>query len=386
MHTCETDVMFLFGTRPEAIKLCPVFLAMQTSPLRHLIVNTGQHRDMVGAVLEHFGYRADIDLQLMHPDQTPLSLLTRMLERLPPLFAVHRPRAVVVHGDTVTAFAGMLCAYLCGIPVVHIEAGLRTGNAHAPFPEEFFRTAIDAATDLLLPPTADAMRTLLREGRDAKSMVICGNTAIDALRLTLQKTDKDDHDLDGAVHLDGQALTPEALQGRRLLLLTTHRRELHPQQMRSMLQGIAAALREREDVVLLFPVHPSPRVREAARSAFADCPAAHLLEPLPLPLMHRLLSRATLLLTDSGGLQEEAVYLGLPTLVLRECTERPEGVRAGVLRPVGCDGAAVRAAIGQILADEAARLSMAKPSVVYGDGYAAQRIVQVLQEKIGGFV
>jgi UDP-N-acetylglucosamine 2-epimerase (non-hydrolysing) len=358
---------------------------MKKTPLRHLIVNTGQHRDMVDAVLSHFGCRADVDLGLMHPAQTPLSLIKLLLDRLPPLFAAHRPRAVVVHGDTVTAFAGMLCAFLCGIPVIHIEAGLRTKDPHAPFPEEFFRTSIDAAADLLLPPTDDAMRTLLREGRDAKNIVICGNTAIDALRLTLQTTESEPR-LDNVAHLDGSPLPRDLMQGKRLLLLTTHRRELHPQQMLDMLRGIAAALRACEDAVLLFPVHPSPRVRQAAVAAFADCPRAHLIEPLPLPLMHRLLSRATLLLTDSGGLQEEAVYLGLPTLVLRECTERPEGVRAGVLRSIGCQREAVRAAVAQLLTDERARLSMAKSSKVYGDGFAAERIVHALQEKIDALV
>ena len=382
MHTPQTDVMFLFGTRPEAIKLCPVFLSMRHTPLRYVIVNTGQHRDMVAPILAHFGCREDIDLQLMQPGQTPLFLVQQLLDRLPPLFATHKPRLVVVHGDTVTAFAGMLCAYLGGIPVAHIEAGLRTGNAHAPFPEEFFRTAIDAAADLLLPPTGDAMRTLLREGRDAKSMVLCGNTAIDALRLTLQREELEQ----GMTHLDGTPLIPDALTSKRLLLLTTHRRELHPQEMLAMLQGIAAAIRQQPDTVLLFPVHPSPRVRQAAVTAFADCPSAHLVEPLPLPQMHRLLSRATLLLTDSGGLQEEAVYLGLPTLVLRECTERPEGVRAGVLRPVGCDGAAISAALTRLLTDESARREMAKPSAVFGDGFAAERIAHALQEKIRALV
>lgn len=385
MSAPSIDVMFLFGTRPEAIKLCPVFLAMKKTPLRHLIVNTGQHRDMVDAVLSHFGCRADVDLGLMHPAQTPLSMIKLLLDRLPQLFSIHRPRAVVVHGDTVTAFAGMLSAFLCGIPVIHIEAGLRTKDPHAPFPEEFFRTSIDAAADLLLPPTDDAMRTLLREGRDAKNIVICGNTAIDALRLTLQTTESEPC-LDNVAHLDGSPLPHDLMQGKRLLLLTTHRRELHPQQMLDMLRGIAAALRACEDAVLLFPVHPSPRVRQAAVAAFADCPRAHLIEPLPLPLMHRLLSRATLLLTDSGGLQEEAVYLGLPTLVLRECTERPEGVRAGVLRSIGCQREAVRAAVAQLLTDERARLSMAKPSKVYGDGFAAEHIVHALQEKIDALV
>ena len=386
MHTPQTDVMFLFGTRPEAIKMCPIFLAMRQAPLRHVIVNTGQHRDLVTPILAHFGCREDIDLQLMQASQTPLSLVQQLLDRLPPLFATHKPRLVVVHGDTVTAFAGMLCAYLGGIPVAHIEAGLRTGNAHAPFPEEFFRTAIDAAADLLLPPTDDAMRTLLREGRDAKSMVLCGNTAIDALRLTLLHAEAYTPTEPDILHLDGSRLLPDALTGKRLLLLTTHRRELHPQEMLAMLQGIAAAVRQQPDTLLLFPVHPSPRVRQAAIAAFCDCPNAHLVEPLPLPQMHRLLSRATLLLTDSGGLQEEAVYLGLPTLVLRECTERPEGVRAGVLRPIGCDGATIGTAITQLLTEERARKAMAKPSTVFGDGFAAERIVHALQEKISELV
>ena len=363
--TTKGDILLLFGTRPEAIKLCPVFLALQQQGIPFTTVNTGQHRDMVAPVLHFFGCRADYSLSLMQPGQTPLSLTQRLMEALPPLLSRHRPAMVAVHGDTATAFAGALCAYLSGIPVAHIEAGLRTWDPHAPYPEELFRTAIDAMSDLHLAPTAAAREHLLREGRQPDRIFVCGNTAIDALRLCLES----------------DAPLPSLLpQGKRLVLLTAHRRETAPGTLLPLLCCIRRAVERFEDVHLLFPVHPAPTVQAAAAQAFAGCTHATLCPPLSLPQMQLLLSRATLLLTDSGGLQEEAANLGLPTLVLREVTERPEGVKAGVLRLVGTNGARVAADMVQLLSDQAARQRMARPCHAYGDGHAAEQITTILKK------
>ncbi len=371
--------LFIFGTRPEAIKLCPVFLELQRRGVPYVAVNTGQHRDMVAPVLRYFGCQATETLTVMQPDQTPLSLVRALLAALPDVLLTYRPRLVVVHGDTASAYAGMLCAYLSGIPVAHIEAGLRTGDVHAPYPEEYFRRAIDAASDWFYAPTEAAVRTLLREGRDRSRIVLCGNTATDAVRLCLQDAPREAAAiLDGLPKPDGAPLRGELIRGKRLLLLTLHRRELDDDALRSLLEAVRRGIRGREDVCLLFPVHPSPRVRHAALTVFADQEQIQLLEPLPLPHMQQLLAHTTLLLTDSGGLQEEATYLGIPTLVLRERTEREEGVAAGVLRLIGTTPDVVADALAHLLDDETARPAMARASTVFGDGYAARRIVSHL--------
>lgn len=364
-HPATGNLVFLFGTRPEAIKLCPVFLALERAKIPYITINTGQHRDMVAPVLSFFGCRADHSLALMQAGQTPLSLTKRLMEALPPLLERYRPCTVVVHGDTATAFAGALCAYLSGLRIIHMEAGLRTNDPYAPYPEEFFRTAIDAVSDLHFAPTAAARDTLLREGRPAEHIVVCGNTAIDALRFCLE------HPLPLPFSLP---------TGKRLVLLTAHRRETAPTVLLSLLSAIRRAIESLDDVHLLFPVHPAPTVQQAAKAAFDSCPNATLIAPLPLPQMQILLSRASLLLTDSGGLQEEATYLGIPTLVLREVTERPEGVSAGVLCPVGRDAAQVTERMLHLLSDEAQRQRMAHPSNVYGDGHTAEHIVDTLKK------
>jgi UDP-N-acetylglucosamine 2-epimerase (non-hydrolysing) len=303
-----------------------------------------------------------------------------MLGALPSLLAQHRPRLVVVHGDTATAYAAMLSAYLSGIPVAHIEAGLRTGDVHAPYPEEYFRRAIDAAADYFYAPTRRAFDTLLREGRPAERILLCGNTATDAVRLCLRQPPQSLVDVLRDVRdLTGEAISQRLPPTPRLVLLTLHRRELPDAAMQALMQAIADTVTAQPDALLLFPVHPSPRVRQCALRALSDRARVLLCEPLPLPCMQRLLSLATLLLTDSGGLQEEAAYLGIPTLVLRERTERPEGEAAGVLRTVGCAPDAVAAHLRSLLLDESVRLSMAHSTDVFGDGFAALRIASHLR-------
>lgn len=359
--------LILLGTRPEAIKLCPLVLEMRRREgVQVRVVLTGQHRDMPAPVLDLFGVRADTDLGVMTEGQTLQTLTERLLRAISCDLQTSgfAPDAVLVHGDTTTAFVGGLCAFYAGIPVVHIEAGLRTGNVLSPFPEEFNRRAIDAMSRVHFAPTEQARARLVSEGQDASRVFVVGNTATDALRLCLEQA-------------CGHPLL-SMTAGRRLILLTAHRRETSPPQRQALLRAIREEVEGRRNVTVVYPVHPSPAVRAAAEAAFEGCGNVLLTEPLDLPVMQHLLARSELLLTDSGGLQEEATYLGIPTLVLRAVTERPEGVAAGVLRLVGTDGPAVRAAISELLENEQARRRMTRPSDVYGDGYVSRRIAAIL--------
>lgn len=361
----EKYVMVLLGTRPEAIKLCPLILALrQEAALRVIVLLSGQHREMVLPVLRYFGIEPDGDLALMCPGQTPLSLTERMLAAFPAALKRYSPDLCLVHGDTTTAFAGALCCFYTGIPVAHIEAGLRTNDHTAPFPEEFNRRAIDAMADWFFAPTARAAQALLREGCPEERVFTVGNTATDVLRLCV------------GTEFDHPLLS--MARGKRLLLLTAHRREMSEEERMCLLCAIRREIEGRRDVLLFFPVHPSPAVGRAAHAAFDGCPNVVLLPPLEIPVLQNLLARATLLLTDSGGLQEEATYLGVPTLVLRDVTERPEGVDAGVLRLAGTRPEAVRAALAALLDDERTRQTMSVASDVFGDGHVSERIARQL--------
>lgn len=360
--------LIFLGTRPEAIKMCPLILELRRrTDVRLRVVLTGQHREMPLPVLDFFGVQADADLGVMTQGQTLTSLTERLLSAISHDLKTSgfAPDAVIVHGDTTTAFVGALCAFYEGIPVVHIEAGLRTGNIRAPFPEEFNRRAIDAMSQLHFAPTDRARAALLAEGQTDESIFVVGNTATDALRLCLARPCA--HPL------------PDAAVGKRLILLTAHRREMTVEERLALFRAIRAEAEGRRDVIVVFPVHPSPTVRKAAEEAFGGCGNVVLTEPLGLPMLQNLLARAEVLLSDSGGLQEEATYLGIPTLVLREVTERPEGVEAGVLRLVGTGGERVRAALAELLDDEQCRLGMARPSDVYGDGRVSARIADTLE-------
>ncbi len=361
--------LILIGTRPEAIKMCPLILELRRrADIRVRVVLTGQHADMVEGVLRFFGVEADADLGVMQVGQTPHSLTERLLD------AIGRelresgfcPDACFVHGDTTTAFVGALCCFYAGIPVYHVEAGLRTGDIYAPFPEEFNRRAVDAMSAVHFAPTARAAKQLIAEGANAARVFTVGNTATDALRLCLRT--------------DFPHPLLERAAGRRLVLLTAHRREMSGVARAALLRAIREEIEQREDVLLLFAVHPAPAVREAAERAFAGCFNAVLTEPLELPVLQNLLARATLLLTDSGGLQEEATYLGVPTLVLREVTERPEGVSAGVLCMAGTESERVRYLLARLLDDERRLRRMEHASDVYGNGHVAGAIVQALEQ------
>lgn len=355
------------GTRPEAIKLCPLILELRRRGARVRIMLTGQHRDMVSPVLSFFGISADEDLSVMRDSQSVQHLTERLLIAMGEVLArTPRPDAVLVHGDTSTALCGAMSAFYAGIPIYHVEAGLRSDDIHAPFPEEFNRRAIDAMSDIHFAPTDAAARRLRQEGYSERGIFVVGNTATDALRLCLE-----------------QPLSHPLLEEtkERLILLTSHRREWGEGERVELLRGIRDAIEHRTGVRVIFPVHPSPVVQRAAWQAFGGCENVIMTDPLPLPLMQHLLARAWLLLTDSGGLQEEASYLGVPTLVLRTTTERPEGVAAGVLRVVGGGRETVRQALELFLRCPAEREAMAHPSMVFGDGHAARYITDVLMRE-----
>jgi UDP-N-acetylglucosamine 2-epimerase (non-hydrolysing) len=359
--------LIVIGTRPEAIKMCPLVLAMRAAGLACRVVLTGQHREMAREVLQFFGVGADADLDVMRTGQSLAVLTERLLGALRHELARDADyTACLVHGDTATAFAAALSCFYAGIPVVHVEAGLRSGDVHAPFPEEFYRRAVDAMSALWLAPTERAVGHLFAEGAPAACVYTVGNTATDAVRLCLES---------GVDH----PLLNES-DGRRLVLLTAHRRELDERSRHALLRAIRTRIEGRRDVHLIVPVHPSPAVRATVSAAFEGCVNVRMTPPLPLPLMQQLLARASLLLTDSGGLQEEATYLGIPTLVLRTRTERPEGVEAGVLATVGTDPHRVGEELGALLDDGARLARMRRPSSVYGDGYVSERIVRILSE------
>ena len=355
------------GTRPEAIKMCPLIKELRESKDTQVrVVLTGQHRDMVEPVLRFFGVQADADLGVMQQGQSVTELTRRLMEQIPRELEASgfAPDAALVHGDTTTALVGAMCAFYAGIPVVHVEAGLRTKDVHSPFPEEFNRRAIDAVSQLHFAPTPGAHDRLIAEGHDPRRIFTVGNTATDALRLCLER--RVCHPL-----LDGQG-------GKRTVILSSHRREVGEDEREAMLRAVRREIEARRDVRLIFPVHPSPAVRRAAERAFEGCENAHLTEPLDVPVMQHLMARADLLVTDSGGMQEEATYLGLPTLVLREVTERPEGVAAGVLWTVGTDPSAIARSLSEMLDHDEVRAAMARPSSVYGDGFVSKRIAAIL--------
>lgn len=354
----------VFGTRPEAVKIAPVLRTLKReSSIETRLCVTGQHRDLLAPVLDFFSLRPDFDLQVMAPEQALNPLLARLIERLDPIIVRSAPDRVIVQGDTTTAMAAALAAFHRGVKVAHVEAGLRTYRRAQPFPEEYNRRAIGLIADLHFAPTRAARDNLLAE-RLSGEVFVTGNSGIDALDLVLARLEGDAA-LSAAVDAD---LPPRS--ERRQILVTAHRRESLGAPFRSICAALAR-LAERPDVDLFFPLHPHPELRAAAEAALGGCPRIRLLPPLDLPRFVRLMQRADLVLTDSGGVQEEAVALGKNVLVLRDATERPEGVEAGAALRVGTDPARILHAAEQLLA--APRAEEVR-SHLYGDGRAAERI------------
>jgi UDP-N-acetylglucosamine 2-epimerase (non-hydrolysing) len=367
-------VLSVFGTRPEAIKMAPVVRALRAVPDRFesLVCVTAQHRTMLDQVLEVFELEADADLDLMVPGQSPAGIAAGVLQGLPPLLQRLRPDVVLVQGDTMTTFAAAFAAFLERVPAGHIEAGLRTGNRWQPFPEEMNRVLTTRIAALHFAPTPASREALLSEGVPPADVYLTGNTVIDALLQTVRQ--------------DYRFRTPAltALEpGRRVVLVTTHRRESFGAPLRAICTAIRELAGRFPDLQFVLPVHPNPQVKATVEEFLCDLPAMHLIAPVDYLEFVHLLARADLVLTDSGGVQEEAPSLGKPVLVLREVTERPEGVAAGTARVVGTDQARIVAAASELLSSPEAYARMANAVNPYGDGRAGERIATALGERFG---
>ncbi|MGM9615434.1 MAG: non-hydrolyzing UDP-N-acetylglucosamine 2-epimerase [Oscillospiraceae bacterium] len=360
-----TKILLVFGTRPEAVKMCPLVRELRARPsLQTLVCVTGQHRQMLDQVLDVFQVTPDYDLSVMKPGQTLFDVTTDILNALRPVLEKERPDVVLVQGDTSTTFAAALACFYLRIPVGHVEAGLRTHDMSAPYPEEFNRQAVSLISRYHFAPTEQARQNLLAEGKRPETIHVTGNTAIDALRTTV-RPDYTHPELDWAA-------------GSRLILITAHRRENLGEPMRRMFRAIRRVIDEHPDVKAVYPVHMNPAVRETAEAVLGGHERIHMLEPLDVLDFHNFLARSHLILTDSGGIQEEAPALGKPVLVMRDTTERPEGVEAGTLKLVGTDEETVYESFRRLLDDPAQYAEMSRADSPYGDGYASRRIADIL--------
>jgi UDP-N-acetylglucosamine 2-epimerase (non-hydrolysing) len=368
------SIMPIFGTRPEAIKMAPIVSALQESPLFRCIVTvTGQHREMLDQVNELFGIVPDHDLNILQQGQSLSAIMTRTIDGLEKLFAGTRPDAVVVQGDTTTSTAAAIAAFYHGIPVVHVEAGLRSGDLLSPFPEEANRKITSQITRLHLAPTSTSRENLLREGISAEDIVVTGNTVIDALLATVDKQ----------LPFTDPRLEALAAGDRPVLLVTTHRRENQGESMRSVGRALARIADAEPDLVIVLPAHKNPVVREAVLPALEGKANVLVTEPLAYGEFTRLLSRAHIVLTDSGGVQEEAPSLGKPVLVMRDNTERPEALEAGTVKLIGTEEERIVAEVTSLLHDSAHFAAMANAVNPYGDGKAAARTVAAIEELLG---
>ena len=358
-------VLVVFGTRPEAIKMCPLVNELKRrAELQTVVCVTGQHRQMLDGVLHAFSVVPDYDLDIMRSSQTLFDITVSILERIKPVLEKEKPDVVLVHGDTSTTFAAALACFYMQIPVGHVEAGLRTHDIYSPYPEEFNRQAVSIVARYNFAPTEGSRQNLLGEGRDEKTVFITGNTAIDALKTTV-RADYTHPDLDWAA-------------GSRLILITAHRRENLGEPMRHMFRAIRRIIDEHPDVKALYPIHMNPAVREVANAELGGCDRIRLTDPLDVLDFHNFLARSYMILTDSGGIQEEAPSLGKPVLVMRDTTERPEGIAAGTLRLVGTHEDVIYSAFRELLEDKSAYDKMAHASNPYGDGHACERIADIL--------
>jgi UDP-N-acetylglucosamine 2-epimerase len=371
------EVMVVFGTRPEAIKMAPVVAALRREPgLRVCVAVTAQHRQMLDQVLELFGLTPDEDLDLMQPGQHLPDLFARILSGMSGILERRRPRLVLVHGDTSTTFAAALAAFYCRIPVAHVEAGLRTGNLYDPWPEEANRRLTAGLATIHYAPTAFARDNLRAENVADESIEVTGNTVIDALLEVAGRIRADE-----ALRAKLDAMLPVLAPGKRLLLVTGHRRESFGAGFERICNALATLAR-RDDVEIVYPVHLNPRVQEPVNRILGGCSNVHLVPPLDYLPFVRLMMRAELILTDSGGIQEEAPSLGVPVLVLRETTERPEAVEAGTVRLVGTATETIVREAERLLDDEEARAAMARAHNPYGDGEAAARIARSVSVRL----
>lgn len=361
-------VMLVFGTRPEAIKMCPLVNELKTRDnVQTIVCVTGQHRQMLDQVLEAFQVIPDYDLSIMKDKQTLFDITTNILNRIKSVLDEVKPDVVLVHGDTSTTFVTALACFYLQIPVGHVEAGLRTYNIYSPYPEEFNRQAVSIISQYNFAPTELSKQNLLREGKKPESIYVTGNTAIDALRTTVKK-DYNHPELDWV----GDS---------RLIMITAHRRENLGEPMRHMFRAIRRVMDEHPDVKAIYPIHMNPIVRETANEILGDDDRIHIIEPLEVLDFHNFLSRSYLILTDSGGIQEEAPSLGKPVLVMRDTTERPEGIKAGTLKLVGTEEEIIYQNFKLLLDNKVEYEKMSKASNPYGDGFACRRIADILENE-----
>lgn len=369
MSFCKKKILMVFGTRPEAIKMCPLYLALKASEsFETKLCVTGQHEEMLQQVLDIFNVAPDYNLHVMKKNQNLFDITENILHGLRGVLDIEKPDLVLVHGDTTTTFTAALSSFYLQIPVGHVEAGLRTYDIYSPFPEEFNRETVSLISRFDFAPTSLAKANLLKMGKSENRIFVTGNTGIDSLRTTIRK-DYKNAELSWA-------------EGSRIILLTAHRRENVGKPMAEMFSAIKKVVDEHPDIKVIYPVHLNPAVQSIADKAFCGDSRIHLIEPLDVLDFHNFMSRSFLILTDSGGVQEEAPSLGKPVLVLRDTTERPEGVEAGTLRLVGTSFDSVYKNFTLLLNDENEYRKMAVAKNPYGDGHASERIVRILEKEM----
>ncbi len=366
-------VMVVFGTRPDAIKMCPVVNELQKQKdIQTEVCVSGQHKEMLQQVLKVFGVVPEYNLEVMKPQQTLFDITISVLEKMKEILEQSTPDLILVHGDTTTAYASALAAFYLRIPVGHVEAGLRTYDVTSPFPEEYNRQSIDSVSQLYFAPTEVTRQNLIRENKNEDQIFVTGNTVIDALRTT--------------VDLDYQHDHLRWANGSKILLVTAHRRENLGSPMANMFRSIRRIVDQYEDIKVIYPVHLNPVVRETADKYLGGCDRIRLIEPLDVIDFHNFMAHSYLILTDSGGVQEEATSLGKPVLVMRDTTERPEGVKAGTLRLVGTGEEDIYKACIELLNDRDQYLRISRALNPYGDGHASEKIVQVIRDMYGGHI
>lgn len=365
----KVKVMSIFGTRPEAIKMAPLVKELEKrDEIESIVCVTAQHREMLDQVLETFNIKPDYDLNIMKQGQTLSDITSRALLGLEEVIKECKPDIVLVHGDTTTTFAGALAAFYNQVSIGHVEAGLRTNNKYSPFPEEMNRQMVDCMSDMLFAPTELSKNNLLNENIEEEKIYVTGNTAIDAMSTTV-KEDYHHNELDWIK------------DNERLILLTSHRRENLGEPMRNIFKAVKRIVDEFDDVKVIYPIHKNPKVREIANEVFGNTGRVKLIEPLEVFDFHNFQNKSYIILTDSGGIQEEAPSLGKPVLVLRDTTERPEGIKAGTLKLVGTDEMTIYKEAKRLLTDLKEYEKMSKASNPYGDGHASEKIADAIIKK-----
>ena len=371
----KLKLMTVFGTRPEAIKMCPLVLEMSKHPdyIEPIVAVTAQHREMLDQVLELFNIKPDYDLNIMASGQTLYDITTKALNGLKEVIEEAKPDMVLVHGDTTTTFAGALAAFYAQVPVGHVEAGLRTGNKYSPYPEEMNRKLTGSIADMHFAPTSTSKANLLKENVNPETILVTGNTVIDALKTTVKAN----------YEFADAEFNKIFARGNRLILMTTHRRENLGEPMRNVYKALRKVLETHSDVEAIFPVHKNPKVREIVQEELGGLDSVHLIEPMDYEPFANLMGKVDIVLTDSGGIQEEAPALGKPVLVLRDTTERPEAVDAGTVKLIGTEYEDVLRETNLLLDDAEHYKKMAEATNPYGDGKACERIIRAILQKNG---